>query len=294
LTLRAAADSLAVARATVRPATETAMTHEQILRDYLARSQVASPFKMQKYVRAAQVMQRMIEDGHWTPGDRIPPEAEMVGILEMSLGTVQKALGILAETGQITREHGRGTFVAGGKVPEEDVLYFRFLADDRTSLLPVFSRVVELGVTEETGPWSDFLVDSRRFVRIRRFMSVNHEFDIYSEVYFSAERFGEVATYPPRSLDGALIYRLLAERFNAPTHRVAQHMGCGRLPDTACRALGLGLGAIGITWKLLSYWLRDAPLSFQHAFVPPNDRMLLASDMTVSRYQAMAPGAVET
>jgi len=265
-------------------------THEKILRDYLVQSQRSSPFKLQKYVRAAQVMQRMIDDGHWMPGHQIPAEAEMVKILDVSLGTIQKALSVLVDSGQITREHGRGTFVTGSKVPEQDVLYFRFLGDDRTTLLPIFSRVVELGIITDTGPWSAFLSDAKSFVRIRRFMSVNHEFDVYSEVYFSAEQFGAVAGYPIRSLDGALIYQLLADRFNAPTHRVAQHMGCAPFPDAVATALGLERGAIGITWELLSYAVRNVPLSYQHAYVPPNGRMLLASDMTVSRYQAMSPG----
>jgi DNA-binding GntR family transcriptional regulator len=265
-------------------------THAQILRSYMARSQNESPFKTQKYVRAAQAMQRMIDEGHWGSGDQIPAEAELVKIVDVSLGTIQKALGVLVDSGQISREHGRGTFVTGGKVPEEDVLYFRFLGDDRTTLLPIFSRIVELGVIEEAGPWASFLAEASRFVRIRRFMSVNHEFDVYSEVYFSAERFGEVAADPMRSLDGALIYRLLADRFNAPTHRVAQHMGCAVLPDPVCALLGLDRGAVGITWELLSYGLRNVPLSYQRAYVPPNDRMLLASDMTVLRYQAMATG----
>jgi DNA-binding GntR family transcriptional regulator len=235
-------------------------------------------------------MQRMIDDGHWSSGDQIPAEAEMVKILDVSLGTIQKALSVLVDSGQISREHGRGTFVAGSKVPEEDVLYFRFLGDDRTTLLPIFSRVVELGIITETGPWASFLADSRSFVRIRRFMSVNHEFDVYSEVYFSAEQFGAVAADPMRSLDGALIYRLLADRFNAPTHRVAQHMNCSVLPNPVCALLGLKNGAVGITWERLSYGLRNTPLSYQRAYVPPNDRMLLASDMTVSRYQAMTTG----
>ncbi|MHA1565187.1 MAG: GntR family transcriptional regulator [Alphaproteobacteria bacterium] len=230
----------------------------------------------------------MIDEEHWKPGDQLPAEANMARILEVSLGTIQKTLGLLAERGVIIREHGRGTFVTGGEAPQQDLWYFRFLGDDGVSLLPIYSRVLDVDVVTEDGPWATFLGDTQSFVRIRRLMSVDHEFDVYSEVYFSAERFGAVAGYSIKNLHGAIVYRVLDEKFNAPTLRVAQKIMCAPLPSKICLELAIESGATGLIWEIFSYAAHNAPLIYQRAFVPPNNRALYVSDMVLSRNHAMA------
>ena len=73
----------------------------------------AEHLRQPKYMQLADHISHMIETGEWKPGDRLPSEAEMAKSLPTSLGTIQKALGRLAEHGAIVREHYRGTFVNG-------------------------------------------------------------------------------------------------------------------------------------------------------------------------------------
>src|SRR5690606_34932712 len=117
-----------------------------------------------------------------------------------------------------------GTFVSGAHVPDEDLLYYRFLAEDGVTRLPISSRALEIARIDAAGPWSEFIEAASGHVWLRRLMSVNHDLDILSEVYVSADRFGEIAGYPLKALHNALMYRLLADRFNAPTYRVSQRM----------------------------------------------------------------------
>jgi GntR family transcriptional regulator len=48
--------------------------------------------------------------GH-RPGDRLPPELELAGMLGVSRGTLRTALDRLEEAGEITRRQGSGTYV---------------------------------------------------------------------------------------------------------------------------------------------------------------------------------------
>ena len=44
-------------------------------------------------------------------GDRLPPELELAAMLGVSRGTLRTALDRLADTGEITRRQGSGTYV---------------------------------------------------------------------------------------------------------------------------------------------------------------------------------------
>lgn len=61
---------------------------------------------------AIAVLKAFIETGSYKPGDRLPPERELIGSLGMSRNTLRKALEALERDGAIWRHVGRGTFVA--------------------------------------------------------------------------------------------------------------------------------------------------------------------------------------
>ncbi|MCR8723897.1 GntR family transcriptional regulator [Frigidibacter sp. ROC022] len=245
-----------------------------------------------KYRRLMYLLQRMVDQGHWKPGDEILGERELARLMDVSLGTVQKALGLMADNGALVREHGRGTFVTGGRTPQEDIWYYRFAAEDETELLPIYARVLSLSVISERGPWSGFLQGADEFVRIRRLMSVNHEFDLFSEVYLDAGKFGRIAQIPPDVLHGAAIYRMLDKEFGMPTRRVAQQLRFRALPDEVVEELGLRKGTDGIELTILSYDMNNRPLMYQRAFIPPNDRVMQVSDMSLTVTRGRSGGAL--
>jgi len=55
----------------------------------------------------------LISAGAYSPGDRLPPERELIDRLGMSRTTLRKALEALEREGEIWRHVGKGTFVAG-------------------------------------------------------------------------------------------------------------------------------------------------------------------------------------
>lgn len=63
------------------------------------------------YDQAIDALNRFIDQGGYTPGDRLPAEGELAKQLGISRPTLREAMGNLEGQGVILRRHGVGTFV---------------------------------------------------------------------------------------------------------------------------------------------------------------------------------------
>jgi DNA-binding GntR family transcriptional regulator len=94
---------------------------------------------------AEQALRNWLAPGRHRPGDRLPPEHEVAGMLGISRGTLRTALQRLEQTGEIVRRQGSGTFVGRVAVPTQ--------LDERLERLEPYSslakrRGVELTATK--------------------------------------------------------------------------------------------------------------------------------------------------
>lgn len=230
--------------------------------------------RMPRYLHLRDVILGAIESGLWRPGDRLPSQSEFARTMPLSLGTVQKAIDALIEQGVVISEHGRGTFVAGVQHPKDELWHARFLDSDGGSLLPVYSRVIRIERSENSGPWSQLLSAEAGFVCIVRLLDVGRRFRAYNEFYLGLSRFASLLNMRPSELDGVPLRTMLSKRFNAPTLRTAQHVHCGPFPAVAVRALRLPRKTCGLCLEVSGYSYRDAPITYQRLFAPPTEHRL--------------------
>ena len=64
------------------------------------------------YAQASQALRRLMQDGDYVVGDRLPSEPALAKRLGISRPTLREALRLLEDEGAIVRRHGVGTFVA--------------------------------------------------------------------------------------------------------------------------------------------------------------------------------------
>lgn len=230
-----------------------------------------------KYARLSEGIVRSIESGLLKTGDRLPSESEMTAELPASLGTVQKALNALADQGILVRRHGKGTFVGERAMSAADLWHYRFLAEDGETLLPVYTRVTALDASDHWGPWRAFL-GADRCVRITRMIDVGHELSGLSFLYLALPRFRPLLDMPREDLMGVNIRAFLADYFDAPTRRVAEHVACQVLPQEVADRLDLPNGQLGLVYAMLGYGAGDLPLSYQTAYFPPSELRLAITE----------------
>lgn len=245
---------------------------------------VLSEAKLPKYLRLSNAILNLIEAGEMRPGDKLPPEGTLAGALPASLGTVQKALGHLKTLGVVVRNHGQGTYVAGAphatsgdRMPDDNLLHFRFADDEHAAPLPVYARVATVKKVAGTArsastPWARFLGCDNAYIRIGRNINVNDEFDAFSQFYLPWSRFRGLLRVPMEELNGISLRVVLSRTYNMPTLHFDQRLQCAALPRAACGALGLAAGSPGMIWEIFGRTYRRQPASYQQVYLPMGHR----------------------
>ncbi|OHE61154.1 MAG: hypothetical protein A2Z47_16390 [Thermodesulfovibrio sp. RBG_19FT_COMBO_42_12] len=78
------------------------------------------------YVQLYDIMKKKIEDKEWPFGFRIPIEEEICNVFEVSRATVRSAILELVRQGYLTRQQGRGTFVAKKVISDKLTMFTTF------------------------------------------------------------------------------------------------------------------------------------------------------------------------
>jgi GntR family transcriptional regulator len=224
-----------------------------------------------KYLQVLDALTDAIHRGDYKPGQRIPTESALCAQLSVSLGTVQKALGKLAESGLVVRNRRTGTFVADRQSQASEAWVYRF-RDARTGELQLpFVRVLQVTKDASRGPWRD-LLGTQSCVRVDRLLWVENDPPAFASVYFALEHGRVLLDVPIEELHGSSAHRLMVEQFNLPTLRVEHRIGCRKLSSDACEWLRIASGSLGTVWDVHDFSVADRPILFQRLQLPPGHR----------------------
>lgn len=84
-----------------------------------------NPCSLPAYVQISEVLIREISAGHLLQGDRLPPERQMAKEMDVSVGTLRKALSDLERKGLLERRQGSGNYVKSTGKAEGIYAFFR-------------------------------------------------------------------------------------------------------------------------------------------------------------------------
>jgi len=72
-----------------------------------------------RYIQIADSLLDQIESGQLSPGSRLPPERTLSELFDVNRLTLRRALSRLEGSGLITRQHGKGNYVAEPKIERQ-------------------------------------------------------------------------------------------------------------------------------------------------------------------------------
>jgi GntR family transcriptional regulator len=229
---------------------------------------------MPKYLKLCEVIQTLISNREYHPGDKLPTESDLSAALPVSIGTIQKALATLTDRGVLTRTQGSGTFVANKSSELSDLWHFRFIDKDGHKILPVFTKIIAMDRVRDYGPWAVFLGKEAHYVRITRELDVNQEFNAIGQFFLRGSEFDALMNDDLEQLEGVHLRRIIQQRWGISTQKVTARVVAETFPEAICRWLHMPSYSIGLITQTLAYAHKDKPLSFQQLFVPPNARPL--------------------
>ncbi len=229
---------------------------------------------MTKLSEIADAILADVESGNLREGDRLSSEEKLADRFKVSVGTVQKALSRLASSGIVSREHGRGTFVARSTISPADLRFLRF-RDGDGKILASHVHLISVRRMKRQGSWSKFL-GGRDFVRIERSIDIGGRFEVFSEFWLKEEDFARLEGVNRTTLQKNL-RMLLGSELALPTLRAEQWIRFTSLPERACRILGLKMPQTGFVMELRGYTLRDRALYYQCIYSAPFSESLVLS-----------------
>jgi DNA-binding GntR family transcriptional regulator len=216
---------------------------------------------------------QQIEAGLLKEGDRLPSEAQLAADFGVSLGTIQKSLARLAQSGLISREHGRGTFVSGSTVDPAGVDYMRF-RDASGRELPHFIHVKSVKRMTRKGPWTELLGDDAACVRIVRNINVGGRLDLHSEFWMRETDFQRLDRVDNRFLAKNLRL-LIGQKLSMPTLRMDQWIRFERVSDAICGEIGIAGDMPAFVMEMRGYSVRDHPIFYQRLYAGPFSERLI-------------------
>lgn len=235
-----------------------------------------------KYAQLREALLAAIRAGHWKAGEKLPTELELAALTPFSLGTVQRALRELAETGILVRRQGYGSYVAETRKRMEDPWHARFVDDSGEGILPVYSTAIDRKRVVESGPWTQHLGTPRGGVlQIDRKIDINDEFTVFSRFFADPGLLKPLLNCPLDSLEGANFKILIARECYLPITRITHDLRSVTLDRTVARVVGVDPGSAGLFIQAVAHAGRDFCVYYQEFFVPPTERPLRFLEFSV-------------
>jgi len=233
-----------------------------------------------RYLQLQNAIIGLIRSGELRSGAQLPPDQQLTGALDVSLGTVQKAFAGLASEGWISREHGRGTFIAQPRQPVTELWHYRFRDSRSDAMLPVYSRLLKRRhVAADERVRGALGEDPKGFIEIERLVDIGGKFTCYSELYLPAGRFARILDIPITAIESVNLKKLFADEFGAPTISVEQSIRACQLEPDVARLIGMPKRACGMVLEATAFTYGRAAISFQRIHIPQSDFPLDVSPM---------------
>ena len=155
-----------------RPAAKKRSTAKSAKRPAVRKRQRSLPL----YQQVDNIIRRRLVDNVWKPGDALPSEMQLAAELDVSQGTVRKALNDMVAENLLYRRQGLGTFVSEHTERRALFFFFKIQGKDGSSSLPE-SELLDCKQTDPTKGEVERLklepgAKVVRFTRVRSFQNV--------------------------------------------------------------------------------------------------------------------------
>ena len=217
------------------------------------------------YMQIKELLVARVTEGEWSPGDIIPSEMQLARELNVSQGTVRKAITELVETNVLVRRQGKGTFVATHDGIRALFHFFHIVNDGGTKILPECETIScrrkrasrqeasKLGIPRDT-----------RVICIDRIRKLDNLPIIAETITLSTELFGDFGKSNARNLPNTL-YEMYETQFGITIHRADEQLRAVAASDYDASLLGLEPGTPLLEIERIALTLDGTPVELRNS-----------------------------
>ncbi|MFH1926589.1 MAG: GntR family transcriptional regulator [Chloroflexota bacterium] len=212
------------------------------------------------YYQLHKIILGRIERGLWPPQTQIPSERELAEQFGVSRMTVRQALSALARDGILSREIGRGTYVAEPRITQRLSRVTGFSSDMRARGKRPGARVLSLAAKLASPYVAERLnVDPGKEIAVIERLRLADDEPMALEV--SHVWFPGCVQLLQEDISGSL-YELLAQRYGILPTRARQQISAGLSRKRECQMLGIRRRAPVLHLCRLTFDQNDRPFEY--------------------------------
>ncbi|MCZ2722643.1 GntR family transcriptional regulator [Marinomonas sp. 15G1-11] len=193
------------------------------------------------YEQVKELIIERIVGGVWKPGEVLPSEFQLADMLNVSQGTVRKALNTLTEENVVFRRQGVGTFVSKHTLQEMLFHFFRFKHHLGESADLPTADIIDLQImgAEPKVALALNLASDDKVIRLHRVRIINGDPCIRELIYLPHHYFGDL------HLEAALphaLYNFYQNTFNITIHNAVDSITADLSNATDAKLLNIEVG----------------------------------------------------
>jgi DNA-binding GntR family transcriptional regulator len=229
------------------------------------------------YYRLQREIQKDIETGKLSPGERIPAERWLAEAHGVSVGTVTKAILNLVHEGYLHRVQGSGTFVSGTNLKRESLRYYRYRSDfgddesdlrvellHRASIMAPGLIARRLRIPEESAVYE-----------LKRLLASEDGPMVFSVSYLPGKMFTGFEEMPSSRLERVPLYMTIEEEYKIPTVLNRELISAISVDADVSAHLGLEPGSPILLIEMLAFTYKEKPYEYRKSYCSTFSRKIL-------------------
>jgi len=215
------------------------------------------------YLQIIELLIAKISKGEWMPGDLIPSEINLAKDLNVSQGTVRKAITELVEDNVLTRKQGLGTFVSNHDTQRALFHFFHITDDNGHKVLPD-SQVLNCRTKKASKSEAAklHLQPGDEVIKIERVRKIASNPTIVESVILPAKPFSELASKDGCKLPN-LLYELYEKQFGITIHSAREQLRAVKASKHDASILNLEVGTPLLVIERIALTLDKSPVELR-------------------------------
>ncbi|WP_373086591.1 GntR family transcriptional regulator [Sneathiella sp.] len=223
-----------------------------------------------KHIQLSRALVRALDEGIVREGDKLPSESDLTEMTPYSLGTVQKAVKGLMQSGFVMRRPGIGTIVKPWRKRLTEPLHCRF-TNKEGDYLPVYPSILNRTLVTDAGPWSVVLGETSQIFRIDRCLRMDDEFSVFSHFFVDIDRYPIFETLQIKDFESNNFKKLMYAQSGDPISQLRQSLTFVPASAEIAGHIGVEEKTSVLLFKVTVRTSSDDTLYYQELYIPPNN-----------------------